>query len=234
MTQTLPTALLLLAASISSIAIPLAAEPQQSAETPAMAPASAEVPPSQTPSAVLEPALESIRQALVILRPEKWKAPGTVTADTTQSIASIQRDLDSTLPPLLTTADAGISSVPQVLPVYRNIEALYDVLVRVTQTSILAAPAAQSLALQQASMKLQQGRRELADLLQSSAQIQDRQLHEVQTKLRAIQATPPPPAPVCPPPPPPPAVKKPKPRPKAAPKPVTPPPATTNTPPSAH
>jgi hypothetical protein len=167
-----------------------------------------------TASAVMRPALGSLRQALEILRPERWKAAGAVTAESTSDVGSIERDLDTTLPPLLAAADAAPGSTAQLLPAYRNVEALYDVLVRVTQTAVLAAPAQQSAALQQATVALQQSRRDFGDLLDGAAQAQDRQLHDAQARLRTLQATAAQPAPVCPPPPP---VKKAKPRAKPKP-----------------
>jgi len=224
MTRPLPTSLLLLtslSAFLLAFLLPLDAQapPDATAATPPVAAPAG--PPATPPSAILSPALESLKQTLAILRPDKWKAPGTVTTEQVEDIASIQRDLDTTLPPLLRAADASPGSVPTLLPAYRNVEALYDVVVRVAQTSILAAPAPQSAALQQAVASLQQDRRAFGDQMQSAAQSQDRQLIAVRTQLRTLQATPPPPAPVCPPPPAP--VKKAKPRPKPAA--TTPPPS---------
>jgi hypothetical protein len=218
MTQSriLPILLLLLAAPVTSQTTQPAVRPP--------APAPADPPPAVLPSAILRPALDSLHIAITIARAEKWKAPSAVTAESANDIGSIQRDLDHTLPTLLTTADAAPTSASQLLPAYRNIEALYDVLVRVTQTSVLAAPAQQSTAFQQATQILQQARRDFGDLLDSAAQAQDRRLQEVQVKLTALQsAPPPPPAPVCPTPPP--AKKTTRPRAKPAPKPPTPPPS---------
>ncbi len=185
----------------------------QSYGTPSPAAASPSV---SAPSAVMRPALGSLRQALAMLRPERWKAAGAITTESANDISSIERDLDTTLPPLLSAADAAPGSMPQLLPAYRNVEALYDVVVRVTQTAVLSAPAPQSQALQQATAALQQSRRDFGDLLGSAAQAQDRQLRDAQTRLRTLQATAQQPAPVCPPPP---AAKKPKSR--AKPKPAT-------------
>jgi hypothetical protein len=205
----------------------MAAQPPEAAPPPPAVQQAA--PPASAPSAILQPALGSIQQALAIVRPEKWKAPGTVSSEAASDIGSIQRDLNSTLPPLLSAADSG--SMTQLLPAYRNVEALYDVLVRVTQTSILAAPAQQSSALQQATMDLQQARRNFGDLLDSAARSQDRHLHEVQVRLTALQSAPPPPTPVCPPPP---APKKPRPRAKPKPKRTTPSSTTTTPPPASN
>jgi hypothetical protein len=208
------------------------AQTGQSAEMrPNNAPAADPAASATLPSSVLRPALASLQQALSIARPEKWKAAPAITAESASDIASIQRDLASTLPPLLTAADDSPASVSQLLPTYRNVEALYDVLVRVTQTSVLAAPPQQSAAFQQATQSLQQARRDFGDLLDSAAQAQDRRFHDVQARLSSLQsAPPPPPAPVCPPPPP---VKKAKPRAKTTAKPA-PPPAAPTTSPTSH
>jgi len=201
MTRPLPTSLLVLI--LSAPLLPLSA--QAPADSPPATPPSAATttaPPTAL-STILGPALESLKQTLATLRPDKWKAPGTVTAEQVADIASIQRDLDTTLPPLLSAADASPGSVPTLLPAYRNVEALYDVVVRVAQTSILAAPAPQSAALQQTVASLQQGRRAIGDQMQSAAQSQDRQLIAVRAQLHTLQVTPPPPPPPRPPPPPP-------------------------------
>jgi hypothetical protein len=213
------TLLLLSAAPLAAqTAPPRPPSPAVATSAPAAAPG-----PAALPSAILRPALDSLQQAVAIARPDKWKAASAVIAESANDIQSIQRDLGQTLPPLLSAADASPGSLPQLLPAYRNVEALYDVLVRVTQTSVLAAPAQQSTALQQATMNLQQARRQFGDLLDSAAQSQDRHLHDLQTKLTSLQSAPSPPAPVCPTPAP---AKKPKPRPKPAAKPATPAPST--------
>jgi hypothetical protein len=182
------------------------------------------------PSVLMRPALESLRLALITLRPERWKTSAQITGESTADIGSIERDLDTTLPPLLSSADAAPASTTQLLPAYRNVEALYDVVVRVTQTAVLAAPPQQSAALQQATAALQQSRRDLGDLLDAAGQSSERQLRDTQVRLHTILATPPPPAPVCPPPPAPP-VKKARPRVKPKPKPVA---STMANPPATH
>jgi hypothetical protein len=182
---------------------------QSAQPTMPVAPASTSAAPTTTPSAILRPAIASLQTAIASARPEKWKAPSAVAAESASDIGSIQRDLDHTLPPLLTAADSNPSTPSQLLPAYRNVEALYDVLVRVTQTAVLSAPPQQSAAFQQATQSLQQARRDLGDLLDSTAQAQDRSLHDTQARLTRLQSAPPPPAPVCPTPPP---AKKPTPK----------------------
>jgi hypothetical protein len=178
-------------------------------------PVSAPPPPAKTPSAIMQPALDSLRQTLGTLRPDKWKASGAVREQAGANIGSIQRDLETTLPPLLATADRAPNSVAQVLPAYRNIEALYDVLLRVAEAGSLSAPSDQNAALENVRAALESGRRTLGDSLHDAALAQEKQISDLQA---AARATPPAPAPVaCPPPP---SVKKRKPRKKTTKKPA--------------
>ena len=173
-------------------------QPPQTGDTrlPSAAASGAAV-PGTLPSAILRTAMQTVQQALAIARPEKWKAPSAITAESASDIGSIQRDVNQTLPALVTTSDASPNSVAQLLPTYRNVDALYDVLVRVTQTAVLAAPTQQSAAFQQATQSLQQARRDLGDMLDATVQSQDRRLRDTQARLTSMQSAPPPPAPVC-------------------------------------
>jgi hypothetical protein len=196
-----------------------------SSAAPAAALPAGSAPTSPLPSATLGSALAALKRTLPTLHPEKWKLPAPVAKETQNNLDSIRRDLDNTLPPLLATADANAAAIPSVLPAYRNIEALYDVLLRVNQVAILVAPDPQLSALQQAINALEDSRRALGDSLQTTALSESQQLTDLRVTLHKLQSAPPPPAPVCAPPPAAPA-KKPaaKPKPKPAPATTTPPP----------
>jgi hypothetical protein len=166
---------------------------------------------------MLQPAIESLRQALSVVRLDKWKASGAIRDEADANIGSIRRDIDSTLPPLLAAADGMPDSVTHVLPAFRNVNALYDVLLRVGAAARIAAPGQQSSALDQAMVSLEDARRALGDRLQEAAVGQEKQIIDLRTAARAVPPSAPAvAAPVASPAPPP--VKKRKPRPK----PVTP------------
>jgi len=173
-----------------------------------------------TPSQIMQPALQTLAQSLDTIRLDKWKGSNASRDETDTNISSIRRDLEQTLPPMLADADRAPDSITRVLPVFRNIGALYDVLLRVALVGRSSAPAPQSAALDQALTSLESSRRSLGDRLESTALVQEKQIGDLQVKLRAALA-PPPPAP-APEPAPPPPVKKHKARPKASPKPATP------------
>ena len=165
----------------------------------------------------MQPALGTLQQALDAVRLDKWKTSNTLRQEADANINSIRHDLDTTLPPLLATADAAPDSITHVLPAYRNIEALYDVVLRVSAVARLSAPSQQSAALEQAMLSLDDARRALGDHLQLSASTQEKKIVDLQTALRAVPPAPAP-APVAATPPPP--EKKRKPRPKTTKKPT--------------
>jgi hypothetical protein len=184
----------------------------------------AQAPPAQpVPSGLLKPSLDTVRQTLTALNLEKWKR-GTVREEAADHISAIQRDMQDNLPPLLQDADAAPQTFSHVLPMYRNVDALYDVLLRVVEAARVSAPADQVTQLEGAWASLSKARHTLDDRLEDMAVEQEKQIsglrNTVQTQtaaLHAAAATPPAAAPV--------PCKTPAPRPRAKKKP-NPPPAT--------
>lgn len=180
-------------------------------------------------SDLLKPALDTVQQTVGTLRVDKWKCSPAVRDETEANLNSIRNDLATTLPPLLATADGAPASLVSVLPAFRNVDALYDVLLRITETSQICGPRQQSDALQQAMTGLESSRRTLGDRMQASAAAQEQKLADAQAALRARPVIPAAPAPVEPPRTVPPAAHPAKPR-KPKPKPITPAPTPSATP----
>jgi len=170
-------------------------------------PASAAAPvaaPASAPSALLQPSLDTVLQTVTAVNLEKWKR-GTVRDETGGHITAIQHDLKGTLPPLLQAADANPGTLSRVLPVTRNTEALYDVLLSVVEAARISAPADQVTPLEQALSGLGNARKTLDDRLQEIAAAQEletsglRKTVQTLTAARAAAAAaPPPPAKPCP------------------------------------
>ncbi|WP_263358094.1 hypothetical protein [Acidicapsa ligni] len=144
-----------------------------------------------TPSSILKPALDTLQQTLGGLNLEKWKG-GTVRGEAAANISSIMRDLQSTLPALLADADQPPVTMSKSLPVSRNVDALYDVLVRVVDGSRVAAPGEQVTQLQQAMVGVEKARHALDDSLQEMASTQEKHVADLQIALKTQ------PMPVCP------------------------------------
>ncbi len=144
--------------------------------------------PMTRPSEVLQMPLQQLQDALSGVRLEKWKMSGELRDAADGDIRSIEQDFRQTLPPLLATADSEPGSVAKVLPAIRNVDALYDVAVRVSAMGRLTAPAAQSAALDRALKELAEARRRVGDQLQTAAVAEESRVSQLQASLRASQA----------------------------------------------
>ena len=178
------------------------AQPANTAPVPSPATASA----GQI-GATLRPSVQLVKEALGSLNIDKWKASSAIKNEADANVQSIQRDLDQTLPGLVTTADAAPGSPAKAIPVFRNIDALYDVMLRLDAAGRLAAPKDQVGALDDALASIASARRTLGDQLQANADAQDQRM--VRLQQAAARPAPAAPAPVaCTPPPPPPTTRK--------------------------
>jgi len=149
-----------------------------------------------TTSATLQPALDGLAQAVASVKPEKWKG-GSVREEAVQYISSIQKDLQGALPALITAADATPGSMSKAMAVSRNVDALYDVLLRVVDGARISGPVDQVNRLQDAMVTLEKSRHALDDQLISMAASQEKQITDLQAALKT-----PPPVAACPTPPP--------------------------------
>jgi hypothetical protein len=146
-------------------------------------------------STIVQPALLDVQRTIGSLNTGRWKAPGDVKAAADRNLSSIQRDLVETLPNLISQADGAAGSVAPAFAVYQNIDALYDVLLRVNQTAMLAAPDNDASSVAAALERLESARKQLGDAIVAAAQDREAQLVKLQAAIKAAAATPPPPPP---------------------------------------
>lgn len=176
---------------------------QQVAPAPAPNSGSATVAPANgdSISPLVQPAIDAVQAALGAVKVEKWKG-GSVRNEATGNVASIQKDVQTTLPGLLADADSGAGSMSKVLPVSRNLNALYDVVIRVWDGARIAAPADQVEQLQQAMTSVDKARRAVDDRLMMLSAANEKRIADLQgavTKMAMAAAAPaPPPPPPCP------------------------------------
>ena len=138
------------------------------AQTPSATPAQPAASAPATSSEILQPALDNVRRTLEGMRIDKWKR-GSIRDEADANITTIQRDLQGTLPSLMKTADNAPATVSKVLPVSRNVDALYDVLVHVVEGARVVAPGDQVSQLQSAMDTLEKARVKLDEQLEQTA-----------------------------------------------------------------
>jgi hypothetical protein len=166
------------------------------------APGSTAVPAAAAPApagfavANLRPALANVQTAIGNLNIGHWKASSAIRATVQQDVASMQRDLSTTLPALMSQVDAAAASGPAALSpsfaVFRNVDALYDVLLRVTETAALVGPSSDASDLEDARAGLEDGRGKLGAWLLQSIGAQDAQIARLQAPAPPPASAPPP------------------------------------------
>lgn len=154
------------------------------------------------PSDILQRSLDEVRLTIGNVKLDKWKR-GSVRDEAGTNIDAIQRDLQGTLPSLLKDADSAPGTLTKVLPLSRNVDALYDVMVHVVEASRVVGTGDSVAQLQQALNDLEKARVVLDNQIQQTADMQEKQVVDLRTtvqkqdaSLRAIST--PPPAPKCP------------------------------------
>ncbi|WP_419805689.1 hypothetical protein [Terriglobus sp.] len=156
----------------------------------------------QKPSTLIAPAVDHLSQVVSQVELERWK--GSSRDETDSNLRSVERNVSTTLPQLVTAADAQPASIAASLPLLRNLDALCAVMIRVSVTARANAPTPQAESLNGALTALQSARNTLADQVQTLAAAQEKQLASQEHVIaflkdqaiskQAAATTPPPPA----------------------------------------
>ena len=157
------------------------------------------------PSEILQRSLDEVKVTVSGVRLDKWKR-GSVRDEAGTNIESIQRDLQGTLPALMKEADEAPATLSKVLPLSRNVDALYDVMVHLVEQARVSGPSDQAGQLQTAIADLEKARVLLDNQIQQTADAQERRVVELRSTVERQEeslkaATTPAPAPKCPAPP---------------------------------
>ncbi|MGC2635944.1 MAG: hypothetical protein WA294_02120 [Acidobacteriaceae bacterium] len=150
------------------------------------APAPGPAPATSTVSSTVRPALSQVAQTLDGINVKRWKAPNPVRDAVDGDVSSIQRDLSGTLAGLLQQADAAPTSVPAAFSVYRNVDALYDTLLRVVETAELAAPENEEAQLETALKTLETARTSLGDAILSGSEREQAEVIQLRTAAATV------------------------------------------------
>lgn len=150
--------------------------------------------------ATLQPSIQLVKEALGTINIDKWKASSAIKSEADGNLHSVQRDIDQTLPGLVVAADAAPDSMSKAVPVFRNVDALYDVMLRLDAAGRLGAPKDQVGALDDALASIARARSALGDQLQAGADSQEQRITRLQQAANrpapppptAVQCTPPP------------------------------------------
>ncbi|MHB8303927.1 MAG: hypothetical protein ACYDC6_14010 [Acidobacteriaceae bacterium] len=138
---------------------------------PAMAP---------TIEASLTPALARVNSAVGQMQVKHWKVSRQAKQQLQNDAASIQQDLSSRLPALLQASQSAPTAMGPQMAVMQNVDALYDVLVRVATTANLTAGKDEAAALDEVLQELEAARKRASDQLLRSVSLQDARVIQLQ------------------------------------------------------
>ena len=180
----------------------------------------------------LQQASQSTQDDLSHMRMDKWKTDSGTKRQTESNVESIQRNLQTALPGILTDLKNSPENAALTFKLYRNLDALYDVVSSVVESAGAFGSKEEFQSLSRDLGALEGSRRALAERMDKIATAKETEIGQLRTALQNARAEAAPKRTVvddtAPPP------KKPAPRKKPAPKPAqsnsqTPPPSNQQT-----
>ena len=137
----------------------------------------------------LQRTVENARVDLARVRVDKWKTDAAVKQQAATNIESLQRNLTGALPTLVAAAQQNPSSLNASFKLYRNLNALYDVMSNVTESAGAFGAKDEYAALAQDLNNLDTARRAFADAVDSMTAQRDADFARIQqTARQATQA----------------------------------------------
>ncbi|MGB9104428.1 MAG: hypothetical protein WCC59_06710 [Terriglobales bacterium] len=191
--------LLAIAISLGAAAQVSSPPPRSTNRTPVAAPPT-NPQPATAPDAIaslgqLNQVTENTRVDLARLRVDKWKADAASKRQAEANAESVQRNLAAALPAIMQQVRANPGSVGATFKLYRNLNALYDVMSSLTESAGAFGSKEEYQALASDTSNLDTLRRSLADRVETMATFRDNEVAQLQARARQAAAA----APAAPP-----------------------------------
>lgn len=135
----------------------------------------------------LRPALNQAGSALSQVQIDRWKLSRAWKEQLQGDVNSIQQDLTTQLPALFQAAQQSPTALEPQLNVMHNVDALYDVLVRISTAANLAGGKTDAAILDNAIQQLELARKNTASQLLQAASQRDQQITRFQASIQAAQ-----------------------------------------------
>jgi hypothetical protein len=137
----------------------------------------------------LQQLVQNTRVDLARLRVEKWKTDSTSRQQAQENIDALQRNMSNALPEMIGAVQANPSSLAPSVRLYRNLNALYDVLSAVAESAGAFGPKDDYVALEHDVANLDTVRRSVADQLELLANSKDAQITRMEAQARQAATT---------------------------------------------
>ena len=144
----------------------------------------------------LEQVAQQTQVDLAKLRIEKWKTDSNTKHGTQSDVDSIQRNLQMALPEIIGQVRASPENAASTFKLYRNLDALYDVIGPVVESAGAFGSKDEFQSVQNDFNDLERSRRALAERMETLASAKEGELTRLRAQVHDLQAAAPPPAPV--------------------------------------
>src|SRR5258708_29194229 len=145
--------------------------------------------------AQLEAASKAAQTDLAKLRIEKWKTDGSTKKQVLSNLDSIQRNLQGALPEMIAQLRATPEDMPATFKLYRNLDALYDVMGNVAESAGAFGSKDDFQSISNDLNSFEGTRRQVAERIENLSSAKEAEIVRLRTDLNAaraaIPATPP-------------------------------------------
>jgi hypothetical protein len=137
----------------------------------------------------LQQATQSLQTTLGKMRVDKWKTDNTNKRQAEANVESIQRNLQSALPEIVTQLRSAPEDMRATFKLYRNLDALYDVMVSVTELAGAFGSKDDFQSLSNDISSIENTRRGLADRMDSLTGSKEAEMERLRGQVKALQAS---------------------------------------------
>jgi multidrug efflux pump subunit AcrA (membrane-fusion protein) len=136
----------------------------------------------------LEQASQAAQLDLAKLRVEKWKADSGTKRQAQGNVESIQRNLQTALPEIISELRASPESLTSTFKLYRNLDALYDVFESVAESAGAFGSKDEFQALENDVNAFEKERRSVAERMEALAGAKENEVTRLRAALQNAQA----------------------------------------------
>ena len=135
----------------------------------------------------LEETSKTTQNDLMRLRVEKWKTDGSTKKQTLGNVDAIQRNLQSALPEIIAQLRNSPEDLPATFKLYRNLDALYDVMGGVAESAGAFGPKDDFQSISNDLGGFEGTRKQLAERLANLAAAKEQEIVRLRTELKTAQ-----------------------------------------------
>ncbi len=138
--------------------------------------------------AQLEATSKATQADLAKLRVERWKTDGSTKRQSQSDVESVQRNLQNALPEMIAQLQNAPEDMPATFKLYRNLDALYDVMSGVVESVGAFGPKDDFQSLSNDLSNFEGTRKQLADRMNTLAAAKEQEIVRLRADLKTAQA----------------------------------------------